>query len=372
MKKISEVVSRVAGLCLAPAVFAVMFATVIAPSPVQAAPKNLFLLTVDLDIAGVAFTPEAIAVTPDSKVVYVAARGPANQSAYFAVNATFGTIIARVVLPGQFFASGIAISPDGTLVYLTSEGFTPISGTIALISTANNLPIGTITFPFTGPFPRDVTVSPDGKTLWVANEGAPPSFNNGSVFVYNAVFPFALLAPQVPIGASVSQVRFSASGKTVYAMDTVVPGFITRINPATLVPGAPRGLGTIVPTFPFPLAINPQDGTDLYIANVATTISQLDSKTFAQEKAIVMFPNTVPVGFQGLGQPAINPGGTLLYVAEPGFGAVGWVTLATGVAHKLNPVFVGGAPEFLAFSPNGNFLYVGDVGFQRLDFIQIK
>jgi len=316
-------------------------------------------------------------VTPDNKVVYVAAENPADDdSAVFVINASNATIIAATELPQGQEPVGIAINPAGTFVYIASEGFGSTQGVITAVPTSNNVPFTVATFPNTGPFPTGLVVSPDGTELWVANSGSPSSFNNGSVFVYhiNSNGTLNLLSPLVPIGAEVTQVAFSSDATTVYALTTNDPGTITRINPTTLVPGKPLGSGTIDPTDPFALAIDPAT-KNLFVANEQSAVTELApvAKNLVTVATIRMFPNSVPTGDQDLTQPVISPDGTLLYVGEPDRdgGDIGWVTLSNNAPHRLAPIPNVGDIQFLAFAPNGNRLYASDQNSDRVVFIRI-
>jgi YVTN family beta-propeller protein len=114
-------------------------------------------------------------------------RARGSPSHLFIINAQFPTITADIRLKGESKAVDVAISPDGRKAYVTNFG----SKTVSVVSTATQTVIGTLGV---GPSPIGVTVSPNGKELWVANSGGAPSFNNGTVSVFSTatIKPIAL------------------------------------------------------------------------------------------------------------------------------------------------------------------------------------
>jgi YVTN family beta-propeller protein len=123
--------------------------------------------------------PQGLAVTPDGSKVYVANLGDNNVSV---IDTTTNAVIARIdiTLPSDgelpvVEPHGVAVSPDGTKVYVTISGGIAFSNgvelrldRVAVIDTATNTVIATTPV---GSFPVGVSVTPDGRKVYVANSG---------------------------------------------------------------------------------------------------------------------------------------------------------------------------------------------------------
>jgi DNA-binding beta-propeller fold protein YncE len=375
MKKISkEAVSRVLGLRLAPAIFAVSMVTALVPSGVvQAAkvPINQVLKRVLTGTLG----PNGIAVTPDNTAVYVAAfdrsaGGP--DSSLIVLNSQFDTITAITPLWNDFptnteqdnLAYGVAITPDNLQVFVSNFGLTSTDGSVSVVSTITNTQIAELHTALIGPRPQNVAVTKDGKELWVANSGQAPSFNNGTVTVVSTASPYPGIR-KINTGGSPNQIVFSTDGTTAYVLNAGPKGntgFVDVIDVATHnITNAAFGAGII--NFPAASGEAFWPGSNLYVANNIASIIDFfaPSGTFVDQSSI--FPTSVPPGKQKLGQPSITPGvGRWLYIAARTNASVSWLTTVNDVAQQSAPIHLapGSHPYFTAISPDGTRLYVTD------------
>src|SRR5437868_4237186 len=81
-----------------------------------------------------------------------------------------GTVAARIATGGH--ASGLALSGDGARLFVANA----LQDTVSVIDTASDTVVATIDLsPYPrapmGSMPNAVALSPDGKTLYVANGG---------------------------------------------------------------------------------------------------------------------------------------------------------------------------------------------------------
>lgn len=348
-------VPRRLGWHLAPALPALTLAIALAlpsGSVVAQNPANVVLNNIPTGLV-----IEGLTVSPNSQFVYVAgfSRGRGSPSHLFIINAQFPTITANIRLKGESKAVDVAISSDGRTAYVTNFK----SKTVSVVSTATQTVIGTLGV---GPSPVGVTVSPNGKELWVANSGGAPGFNNGTVSVFSTATlkPIAL----INVGGSPTQVVFEEVGNLAFVLNQFGTGFVSVIDGANhKIMNGNFGSGIINNPYAFGEAILPS-ATSLYVNNGLATINDLLIMTGTLKDLVTVFPSTVPPSSQQLGQSVITPDGNFLYVANPDLNQVSWVTTENDLAQQLSPINVspGVSPVTLAVSPDDTRLYVGNAG----------
>jgi DNA-binding beta-propeller fold protein YncE len=359
MKKISlDWLSRAVGLQLSATILSVGLAGVVmTPSFAQAKgrPANEVVDFIELPdpTTGDLCDPNVVAVTPNGEVVYVAANDAAIGNAdLFAVNTLTDQIIAPVILNefGFLDAFGVAIDPAGQYVYVSVEGTTSTTGEVFQVRIADNSVTKVLGTPTVGPFPLGLAVSPDGKYLWIANSGEPPTFNNGTVTVVELTDGNFTPVALIPVGGSPNQLVFSPKkGKDVYAVND--DGYASVIDAAT---------GNITnPAFAQGLAFSPfyslsVSKNSVFIGNEFNSVLRLNTHGVL-ENDYLMFPSFVTA--TELGQTAVTTDGLFLYVAEPESNAIGWVDLKTNTPQIFTPIDNLFAPQFLAINPSDAILY---------------
>ena len=180
-----------------------------------------------------------IVMAPDGRTAYVTSA----ESMVVPIDTATGTpgapIRVGVTGPGLHDQpDGIAITPDGRTVYVANIG----SGTVTPIDTATNTPGEPVEV---GVRPRAIVITPDSRTAYVVNQSRP----------------------QPPPWHS-----YEAEKRGLPQPAPDPRGTVTPIDTATNVPGEPIDVGDE----PFAIAVTP-DGKTVYAANTWENTGRLAS-----------------------------------------------------------------------------------------------
>jgi outer membrane autotransporter protein len=294
----------------------------------------------------------AVAVRGDESAVYV----PNDINATVTpVDTAANTLGTPIQLTGGPFVEGLAITPNGKTVYAATvsvEGFPGATGFITPINTATNTAGTPIDV---GLNPRGVVASPDGKTIYVANL-IVYSLGEGTVTPINtATNTPGTPIPVGPVGSGIQafSLAITPDGKTLYVANPFgsasgTPSLIainTATKVATPIPGVAASFG---------LAVTP-NGSTLYVANAfADTVTVINTAT----NAVI---TTIPVSGTPNGV-AVSPDGRTVYVTNFGTDTVTPINTATNKAGAPIPVVM--APEiFPGIASNGNALLASGLTF---------
>jgi DNA-binding beta-propeller fold protein YncE len=226
----------------------------------------------------------------------------------------------------------VVLSPDNSTLYAAvfpPQGST--TGSIAVISTASQTITRTISLP--GAYPQWLAISPDGATLWVADNvgtytstGVPTNYvlaidtATGSVKATLHVQTF----DESPVGRPVA----SPDGLTVYV--PVLPGFqtidTTTLQTTYLVNASVTSQGS-----PPPHSVFSPDGRYLY-APSNSSVSIVDAAT-GQRAGSISLPNSAAF----ITDLLIIGGGSGLLVADSNSGNLYTVNLATNSVVATTP-----------------------------------
>lgn len=269
--------------------------------------------TVDtITATGPAISADAITISSDGKSVYVASYSD-NSISEYQVNAN-GTLAPNgYVYPVQS-PYGLATSPDGKSVYVSGASsniywYSRNTGTGVLSSKSSTASLGV-------GYPTDVTVSPDGTSVYSVDDGGYISeykraadgslfLNNGSIQAsVNALTSIAVSHD----GLSVFVVDFT--GEAIYQFNRAGNGVLTPM--ATL--SVPTGLS------PHGIVISPDDAA-VYVANTAgSNVSQYSRATTTPSLGLT--PMAQPTASTGAStNPSgitISPDGKSVYTANTG------------------------------------------------------
>jgi large repetitive protein len=307
-------------------------------------------------------TPEAVAVSPDGKSVYVTNANSDTVSdtvSQYDVGAG-GALAAKATatVPAGDGPNGIAVSPDGTSAYVVNEWTEDVSqydvgadGALA--------PKATPTVPAGPPengtrvAPRDVAVSPDGKSVYVANA-------TNTVSQYDVGADGALAAKAtatVPTGERPNAIAVSPDGKSVYVANQA-GGLVFLGSVSQYDVGAGGALAAKAPATvpagnsPFGIAVSP-NGKSVYVANTSSdNISQYD--VGAGGALAAKAPATVPAGNSPFGI-AVSPNGKSVYVANTSSDNISQYDVGAGgalAAKVAATVPAGKFPTGIAVSPS--------------------
>ena len=212
-------------------------------------------------LINVGLFPEALAVRPDGKQVWVADTGPqtsrSSPSGITVISAASDKVVATLPLSGT--PSAVAFSPSGTRAYVaTSQGLWVYSTRTRRVRTVIR-GLGQ---------PRSVAVSPDGRTVYVTDT------DGGAVAVINAATDTVIRT--IRVGELPWQVIVSADGKTVYVANpdsntvSVIDATAGTVSHTIAVAGDPETL-----------ALTP-DGHQLWVGqNSAGSVTVLNTATDA-------------------------------------------------------------------------------------------
>jgi len=227
-----------------------------------------------------------LAASPDQTELYMTSGNQVD------VIDTASSTIAQIIPVGNN-AVGVTFSPSGTSAYVANHA----DGTVSVIDTVHR----TVSATVTGlPLPLDAAVTPDGKSLYVTNQGASGSVtvintatNSVAAVINGLTHPFTL--------------SITPDGAFVYVTTgTVSTGSVTVISTATnsIVGTIPVGNG------PINVAFSP-DGSTAYVDN------QTDSTISIINTATQTVVSTIPVGPTGTpGWVVVSPDGSSLYVLD--------------------------------------------------------
>jgi YVTN family beta-propeller protein len=181
----------------------------------------------------VGLNPQALAVTPDGRQLWVADTGPqtspSSPSQVSVIATSDDKVIATLNVPGA--PSQVAFSPSGADAYVvTSRG-------VLTCSTRTRRITG-----FTGGLqdPRGIAVSPDGADLYVTDTGA------GTVKVIST--RTGRVTATIPAGQLPWQIVISGNGATAYVANpdsdsvSVIDTATNRVSDTISVPGVPDAL----------------------------------------------------------------------------------------------------------------------------------
>jgi YVTN family beta-propeller protein len=264
-----------------------------------------------------------------------------------AIDTATGKVIKTIKVPPQ--PAAFALSPDGKTLYLAdSQGITPVN--LIAGSAGKSVSVGKSEARF-----LQIAITPNGKTAYVAN------------YDTNRVIPIDTATKRagqpIRVGSAPDAIAITPDGKTAYVANGNAHS-VTPIDIATNTAGQPIQTGD----WPGPIAITP-DGKTVYVAdNGADTVTPISTATKAAGAAIKV--GATPAWL------VLTPDGKTLYVMNvAGKIAVTPIITATNKAAKPIPltglprnaiarapggqtISVAALPADIAIAPDGSHVYV--------------
>lgn len=227
--------------------------------------------------------PEAFAISPDGRTIYVANEDAAQMSV---VDLESGTITQRVAVGEE--PEGVTVRPDGRVVYVACEA----TNEVVAVDTTSFQVLARIA---SGPRPRSIEFDRNGTAGFIANE------NDATVTVF----------------------------------DPATHKILTTIK-------IPKTERTPMPPRPMGLALS-SDGAQMFVSlGRAKSVGYLD----VAKRTLIRTVEDVGTRPWGIG---VSPDGTKLYTANGPSGDVSVVDIASGRTDKR--IAVGGSPWGIAVAP---------------------
>lgn len=256
---------------------------------------------------------------------------------------------------GVLAAAGSAYAAGGK-VYVADEE----SSTVSVIDAASFKKVGSI---LVGQGPHNVQVAPDGKLVWVTNNGQPgkaaeitahqgmPKSDHEAMAGGGEVWAIDTatdtVVAKVPVGMHPAHVVLTPDGRFAYVTNG-------GDNTVSVVDTSARRVVAAIPVgkYPHGVRVSP-DGKQAYVANLKDgTVSVIDT---ASQKEVAQ----VPAG-KGPAQVGFTPDGRLAFVSLSEENAVAVIDPATRKVTRK--VAVGTVPIQLYATPDSRTLLVANQG----------
>jgi predicted alpha-1,2-mannosidase len=260
--------------------------------------------------------PDGEVITPDGKLLYVAANNSNNVTV---INTATNQVVTTI--PVGSVAADLAVTPDGKTVWVSNYG----DGTVQPIDVATNTAGSPVTV---GSEAERVAITPSGSQLWVADQGS------GAVSVVDLATN--TVVKTVDVSAAPFGIAFNHSGTQAYVTNGG-SGTVSVIDTSTYAVVATIGVGSD----PQGIRTAP-DGSVIYVADYGSNgITPIDPAT---DKAGAFIPVA-----DGSYQIAFTPDSATAWVVNTGANNISPVDVATGKAGA--PVTVGNAPDGIFVTP---------------------
>ncbi len=256
------------------------------------------------------------------------------------INVATNTVVSKIT--PQHDPACVCISPDGSKAYIgCSDG----SSTVAVVNTLTNSIINTISVSSSGES-TGITVTPDGKTLYVAN------YVDNTVTAVSTVTGSVIAV--IPVGQNPYGIAITPDGSKVYVAFTY-SNYISVISTATNTATANITVGQA----PADVAVS-SDGSKVYVpVSNSSSIAVIDPTTNS-------ITTVISTGGAGAGVIALSADGTRAYVAA---GLNNVLVINTTTNTVISTITVGTYPNAISVSPDGQFAYVVNSGSKNVSVI---
>ena len=283
---------------------------------------------------GVGTFPDAEAITPNGKTLYVASYASNTITPIDIAKGKVGKPIAVGNGP-----AGIAIAPNGKTAYVTDAGSSPIGNTVTPVDLKTGKALSPITV---GAGPQGIAITPDGATAYVADAGAIVTGQSGGIG--NTVTPIDLKTGQagkpITVGNAPLAVAITPDGTTAY----VTNSYSGSVSPITV---GSASAGTPIEMTGSPQAIAISGGT-AWVADDSSSVATGNNLTPISTSAQTA-GTPVPVG-KNPTAVAITPNGATAWVVCSGTNTVVPVDLSSAAVKRAGTVSVPGGVYAIALA----------------------
>jgi YVTN family beta-propeller protein len=284
--------------------------------------------------------PQGVAVSPDGSTVYAANHGDGTISV---ISAATDTVTGTIALGANTGPSYVAFTPSGATAYVTGNK----TDAVSVISTATEAVAATIPV---GANPNGLTVTPNGRSAYVANFGGGVSVIDTSTNTVTTTIPTSTTPVEVanyPIGGSV-----------YVSSDNNTSNGVSEINTSTnaivgVLPNIPTGWGLAISPNPQVTRVSPDAGSD--VGGNRVTITG------------VGFQNVLAVTFSGVSATSytVTSPTTITATVPPGRPGPAYVAVTTyrgsSEATPDAEYFYQIVPTVTSVSPNSGYTRGGNV-----------
>lgn len=295
-------------------------------------------VAVDVGLIPIDDTPTAVAVSPDGLFTYALMYGAGNTALTIVNTQTNTTEVIQ--LEGDSQDGDVAVSPDGATIYVADED----DGSIAFIDAVTHGV--TVLDGFSSP--EGIAVSPDGETAYVTDNSSDDLFVITDINTVARTYTIM----EIPVGNSPLGVAVSPDGSSVYVANSYddTLSVITDINVSEdtfSLSNVPVGLA------PTDVAISP-DGATIYVTNNGDwTIPFSGSVSIVDATSLT---TSAPLsGYQEPWGIAVSPSGSNIV-----FASEDRVTVVNTVTGAKTRVDITGTLKGVAISPDGSTAYVAN------------
>ena len=283
-------------------------------------------------------SPDRILLSKNGTLMYVLQNHPNDNLPYYNVIETKNnSLIASVRLPA--YSSDIELSPNGSKLYVLGTGDLGDTSGVTIFDTNTNQKIGSMTSPSSGQRHGFLALNPSGSLLYVSNYNQQTGKASISVFDTATNSEVATISSGM---TSPNDMIFNQSGTKAYVsnqgsievLDTSNYSVIGHIVDLSG-PGLAAGKMVLSP-----------DESRLYIAQTNQVVQTIDTST------LKVSPNFIVVG-NAPNAIAMSADGSYLYVLNYSDMSV----INTGTNKLVSNIPVGSQNIDIALSPNGKFAY---------------
>jgi serine/threonine-protein kinase len=294
--------------------------------------------------------PSDVEVAPNGKFAYIVSPAAGRISVLnTASNTVSGTPITLPAGKPEY----VAFSPDSKTAYVSVDGHGVVPH-VAFIDTATGA-LSPVTVPVDNFIPAHLTVSPDGKFLYVANHNTATNLADDNVVDVVDTASKSLVT-SVHVKATPHWVVFTKDGKRFYTTDHLGAA-VTVVNAATNtvlsnIPVHETPHSEILSPDGSSLAVTSYDGNEVYLISTAT---DKVTKTIAVGKE--------PVSI------AYSTDGRYLFTVNTLDDTVSVINAASG--NPIGTIPTGKGPTSIAVLPGGHQAYVADSNDGNIEIINI-